>query len=569
MRTMAVMRAAGSSLGERHMQTSLEVLIVGAGPVGLLLASELQRQRVDHLVIERQPGRAYFCKALGVTPRTLEIFDDLNALEDAIDAGTWLTGVITFTNGAQTATQVMDRLPNGLPYGFLTLPQYETERILEATLRQHGGAVKYGVALDSFTERPDGVEARLIDLSGTTHSVSCRWLVACDGAHSRVRKQLGLPFEGGRYSSTYMLGDVEVSWDLPRGPSYRFNNVVEGQVINTVVAVPIPGFSQRYRLSTAMPEPKTPEGINGDSGSEAAEAPTLERLRDVMTPMLPAGARLSNLRWSSAYRISHRIVPRYSVGRVLLAGDAAHIHPPIGGQGMNTGLQDAHNLAWKLVLAARGRASSSLLESYSAERQPVGRDVVEHTDRAMQDARANRPLFQNPAQRESQLFIRYRESRLVRDDVSDQAASGDVDALPQAGDRAPDADGLSRPFMAHRIRLRDRLGCGRHVLLAFAAAETAAVDMVAAADLLDVLRRRLGDDLVTGTVIAAPDAPSSIGFERMARLFDTDGAFRRAYGARGGIVWLIRPDGHIGWRSDRPDRTRLDNYLDRLSALSA
>jgi 2-polyprenyl-6-methoxyphenol hydroxylase-like FAD-dependent oxidoreductase len=203
-----------------------------------------------------------------------------------------------------------------------------------------------------------------------------------------VRRTLGLDFPGDSYALTFVLGDVEVDWHLPRGYAFWFHQLVDGELRNMMVAVPVHGSWRRYRLSTAVPDE---EGAAGDRET----TPTLARLTEIATPMLPAGVRLSNLRWSSCYRISHRIVPRYSIGPVFLAGDAAHIHPPIGGQGMNTGLQDAHNLAWKLVLAARGWAAPGLLDSYSAERHPVGMEVVGQTSRAMDDAIANRPVLQD------------------------------------------------------------------------------------------------------------------------------------------------------------------------------
>jgi len=543
------------------MLSSTDVLVVGAGPVGLLLACELRRQGVNALLVERQPAPSYFCKALGVTPRTLEIFEDLGMAEEAIDAGVWLTGQTSFANGVETASQ--DLAVSGLPYGFLALPQYDTERILEACLRRHGGTVERGFTLTAFAQGTDDVQACFVDGTGAEHRVSCRWLVGCDGAHSVVRKGLGLAFEGDKYSMTFMLGDVDVGWDLPRGRVYRFAQVEDGQLTNLLVAVPVRGSPRRYRLSTAVPE-TTGEGVV-ELGAEAQDAPTLERLAAVAAPMLPAGTRLSDLRWSSTYRISHRIVPRYAMGRVFLAGDAAHIHPPIGGQGMNTGLQDAHNLAWKLVLAARGLAAPGLLESYSAERQPVGREVVEQTSRAMDDAIANRPVSQDPLARESQLFVHYRTSPLVRDDMP-AGAEADAEA-PRPGDRAPDADGLRRPFVARPIRLRDRLGRGRHLLLAYADAGTAGSDYAAFADLLDALRGRLGD-LAAGVVLLAPDA-RPVDLERIPFLSDAGDAFRRAYGARPGMVWLLRPDGHIGWRCDRPDSAGLLRFLDRIVSVPA
>jgi 2-polyprenyl-6-methoxyphenol hydroxylase-like FAD-dependent oxidoreductase len=541
------------------MRSSTDVLVAGAGPVGLLLACELQRQGVDHLLIDLRPEPSYFCKALGVTPRTLEIFEDLGVVEDAIDAGLWLRGMSTFVNGVASGS--LDMPAEDMPYGFLALPQYETERILEQCLERHGGAVRRGLALQSFEAGTEGVEARVADTTGAVRTVACRWLVGCDGARSSVRKGLGLSFEGDSYPMTFMLGDVEMDWDLPRGRSYRFQRIEDGQLTNVAVAVPVHGSTRRYRLSAAVPETI---GQDAGLGVEASEALTLERLAEVMSPALPPGARLSSLHWSSTYRISHRIVPRYSVGPVFIAGDAAHIHPPIGGQGMNTGLQDAHNLAWKLVLAARGLAAPGLLESYSAERQPVGRDVVEQTSRAMDDAIANRPILQNPAARESQLFIGYRSSALVEDDLADGAADA---SAPGAGDRAPDASGLTRPFAGHPIRLRERLGRGRHVLVGYIGAERADEASSALADLLQMLRRRMAD-LASGIAIVAPDAPLA-DRERIPPITDSGGDFVRAYGARSGMVWLVRPDGHIGWRCDQPSVEKLSNYLDRIAAAPA
>ena len=182
----------------------------------------------------------------------------------------------------------------------------------------------------------------------------------------------------------------------------------------------------------------------------------------------------------------------------------------------------------------------------------------------MDDAIANRPILQNPAARESQLFISYRSSALVQDDLADGATDPGV---PCAGDRSPDATGLRRPFVAHPIRLRERLGRGRHVLVGYVDARSADETCSGLADLLEALQRRAAD-LASGVAIIAPDAHPVDG-ERIPLLTDTGGDFVRAYGARGGMVWLVRPDGHIGWRCDRPSIGKLSNYLDRVLAAPA
>jgi 2-polyprenyl-6-methoxyphenol hydroxylase-like FAD-dependent oxidoreductase len=297
------------------MRTHADVLVVGAGPVGLLLAAELSRDGVDVLLIDRLATRSFFSKALGVTSRTLEIFDDLGIAHDAIDVGVWLRGIASFADGAPGPA--MD-IPADLPFGILSLAQFDTERVLEACLHRHGGAVSYGWTLTGFTEQTDGVRAQVTGPHGETQTIECRWLVGCDGAHSRVRATLGLDFEGGQYPQSFLLADLEVEWDLPRGRMYRFSRGAPGQPDSaSLVAIPVHGSPRRYRLSSVLPD--------GASSPGAEVAPTLEQVTATMASLWPHGTVLSSLRWSSVYRVSHRIVPAYSRGRVLLAGDAAHI----------------------------------------------------------------------------------------------------------------------------------------------------------------------------------------------------------------------------------------------------
>jgi 2-polyprenyl-6-methoxyphenol hydroxylase-like FAD-dependent oxidoreductase len=308
-----------------NVKASAEILIVGAGPVGLLLAAELRRDGVDVLLIEQMAQRTFFCKALGVTARTLEIFEDLGLVEEAIDAGVWLTGITVFNDGKPA--QAMEVPTAGLPYGALSLAQFETERLLEEGLHRRGGAVAYGWSLTGLVEQTEGVVAQLQSLEGHRQEVRCRWLVGCDGAHSNVRHLLNLNFEGSKFPQTFMLADLEVTWDLPRGPMYRFNQTAGKHPATSLVAVPVHGLPQRYRLSMIVPEPP---GASAQGEAEEAASPDLGEITERMTPLLPAGTGLAALRWSSRYRVSHRIVPAYSKGRIFLAGDSAHIHPPVG-----------------------------------------------------------------------------------------------------------------------------------------------------------------------------------------------------------------------------------------------
>jgi 2-polyprenyl-6-methoxyphenol hydroxylase-like FAD-dependent oxidoreductase len=533
------------------MNNTTQVLIAGAGPVGLLLATELARDGVDIVLIDRLPQRSFFCKALGVTPRTLEIFADLGIVQDAIDAGVWLHGISSFDDGKPSAA--MEVPEADLPFGSLSLAQFETERLLEACLRRHGGSVSYGWALTGFTAQTDGIRAQLQGPDGAERTIDCRFLVGCDGAHSKVRSILGLDFEGARYPQNFVLADLEVEWDLPRGRMYRFNHSGAGdqgslgnQGGTSLAAVPVHGSPRRYRLSMVVPGSET---IPPDSPAENPTPPTLEQVIALMAPLLPAGTRLSTLHWSSFYRVSHRIVSDYAQGRVFIAGDAAHLHPPVGGQGMNTGLQDAHNLAWKLALASTGLAAPGLLHSYSTERREVGLDVVENTSRSLNDVLAQR--VQLPGMRETQLLISYRGSTIVRDERPDAAT-----AMLAAGDRAPDAGGLRRRFVGQAFRLHERLGHGRHVLLGCIGDDPAMADMLA------LLRGLLGE-AARGFAIVPPGATPPER-EDLPVVVDAAGAFATAYASRPGMAWLIRPDLYIGWCSAAPTVAGLQSYLDLI-----
>lgn len=518
------------------MPIETDILIVGAGPVGLLLATELARDGVDVKIIDRMGQRSYFCKALGVTARTLEIFEDIGIVQDAIDAGVWLAGVTVFDNGARA--KALDVPSVGLPYGALSLPQYETERLLERALARHGKAVDYGWTFTGCQPVPDGIVAHAEDAAGNVREFRCRWLVGCDGAHSKVRGGLGLAFEGGKYPQTFVLADVEVDWDLPRGRAYRFLHSSDA-TLPSLVVIPIHGSVSRYRLSTIKPE---------QPGNDREASPSLERIEAIMSPSLPPGTRLRNMRWSSVYSVSHRIVPSYASGRVFIAGDAAHIHPPVGGQGMNTGLQDAHNLAWKLTLAARGIAAPGLLDSYSAERHPVGLDVVEETSRSMNEVLARGSP--QPGMRETQLLVGYRGSAIV-------SGSSGSQALVAPGDRAPDAAGLAQPHVAHAMRLRERIGGGRQLLVGYIGTDGQRLDTLAA--MHGALADALGDSSRT-LAITAPGASLPVQ-EAIPVCADAAREFETAYGAAPGGAWLIRPDGHVGWSSPSPTVDALKGHL--------
>ncbi len=476
-----------------------------------MTACELAYLKIPFRIIEAKERREHFCKAVGLSPRTLEVLDQRGLLDEARRRGLIFNALKT-----EVAGRVVEDLPSRhplLPYWPLSLEQPETEAILEERLNQWGRSVERGLALTGLSQERDSVVAELSDGS----LCSPRWVVGCDGAHSAVRKALGLPFEGERYPLTFVLGDVVLGWDRPHGDTWKIVALEDGEVRNVLAAIPLAGAKGRYRISLSAPPDWDP-----------VDRPSLELLTELARPMLPDGTTLSELRWSSTYHISHRIVPRYSQGRVFLAGDAAHIHPPIGGLGMNTGLQDAFNLAWKLAAVIQGRAGEALLETYSAERQPIGAQVVRVTSARMDRAIEGGEPEPEPPYFDTQLFLSYPEGPLVR-------GSG-PEGAPQPGERLPCVDGLVRPGAFGEMRALELLKPGKVQLFA--------PDRDRLASLLAAVPTPWRD-AVHGWEVRGEASPGDDG----STLWDSRGQWRKLVGP--GPV-LVRPDGHIGWRGEDP-----------------
>lgn len=507
-----------------------EVLVVGAGPVGLTMASELARHGVRCRIVDRAAEPSTYCRAIGVTPRTLELWDGMGIAQAMIDAGLWITGMRSVISGHPPFDTLRDL--SDLPFSALGLPQYATERILTQHLAGQGIAVERGVALDTLDQDAEGVTVRF---AGDATPQRFRHVIGCDGAHSTVRRALGIAFEGEAMPMTFMLGDVHMAMDLPRGLALRAVRLREDAAPDLFVAVPLPEPG-RYRVSMVAPDALVGEGGSGHGIQAEMKGPDLAALQAVADDLLPDRPVLSDLRWSSLFRISMRLAARYRAGRVFIAGDAAHIHPPTGGQGMNTGIQDACNLAWKLAAVMAGRAPATLLDSYEAERRPVGEDVIARTLEASMNF--GREGGKKPDRLEdTQVLVGYRGSAWVRDDAGSEG--------PRAGDRAPDAGGLRRQGVGFPLRLFEVLRGTEPVLLVQAPSDPATLPRIAGLRVVGI----------------GPDAPADLFGVSM--LQDADGAFAAAYGG-GGAAWLMRPDGYIAWRGPSADHPGLRDVLDRV-----
>ncbi|MFE9256326.1 FAD-dependent monooxygenase [Streptomyces sp. NPDC006879] len=535
------------------------MLIVGAGPVGLTAAVELRRRGVDCRLVDRLPARLPYAKAVGVQPRTLEIWDRMGLVRAALEAALPMRGQLIYANGVERA-RIELGLPPDVPYGFAALPQYETERILEEHLGRFGTRIERATTLVSFAQDSHGVLSRLTGPQGEELEVRSRYLVGCDGAHSVVRKSLGLTFEGGAFPEEYMLADVEVDWTLPPDYGVRATHRdAQGVVDDLLVCIPLPG-EHRYRVSAMVPpELSVQGGSTGRDevahGLEGGRAPGLQHIQAVLDRLAPEPTTASALRWSSVFRISHRLVDRYGKGRVFVAGDAAHIHPPTGAQGMNTGVQDAYNLAWKLALALTDTAHPELLASYDAERRPVGEEVVDRTVRhAVEGIEADSADPEDVLVREAQLLVGYPTSPVVGPATVAQAG-------PAAGERAPDCGGMTGSIATYPMRLFDLLRDRGHLLLLYAdAAEDAALLRELAA-----VSRGLSRGEVEPCTLLVPGVPAG-GFPGPVYR-DGAGEFRRGYGVERCAAFLVRPDGYLGTRLSPPSVAALSEHLEGVFRL--
>lgn len=489
------------------------VLIAGAGPTGLTLACVLARSGVSFRLVDAAPGPQPGSRGKGVQPRSLEVFDDLGVVERVLAHGRMAMPIrTTAADGRVTPSDAEPVARPDIPYpASLITPEWRIEETLRLRLAELGGAVEFGTALESFEQSDEGVSAVVVR-DGVAETVTARLLVGCDGGHSVVRKQAGIAFVGETRDAVRMIvADVEVD-GLDRDAWHMWRH--EDGMVN-LCPLPSTGVFQ-YQASIAP-------GQDPEPGLANMQA-ILDR-RSGRTDI-----RLHEPEWTSLWRANIRLVDRYRAGRVFLAGDAAHIHSPAGGQGMNTGIQDSYNLGWKLAAVANG-ASPALLDTYEAERRPVAAGVLALSNARLKDAIEQKGLVVRSDASTKQLGVGYRDSVLARDDR-------DETARLRAGDRAPDATGLRTP--EGERRLFDLTRGGRFTLLSFGAPP--------AIDALGL------------TTVHVVEEPAGLG-----DIADPEGHLADAYDAGAHTLVLIRPDGYIALISDVGDVSAVTGHLESIA----
>jgi 2-polyprenyl-6-methoxyphenol hydroxylase-like FAD-dependent oxidoreductase len=414
------------------MDQERPVLVVGAGPTGLTAAMELARLGVPVRIVDRAPAPSTTSKALAVQARTLELLRPRGVGEEMLRRGQRATGTAIYGRGRKLATVELDRIPGRYNH-ILLLPQAETEELLAARVRAHGVDVERGVELLSFDHDAHGVRAVLKDGDGGHETVHAAYLIGADGAHSGVRHALGLPFKGRALAQRYLLADLYLDGDVPEDQLSIF------LARNGYVAV-FPMTGRRFRFMATDPV----------SGAADDDVPELAALQDIWDHVSPLPARLRAPHWRSRFRINSRHVPALRAGRVFLGGDAAHVHSPAGGQGMNTGIQDMLNLAWKLALVHRGLAAPALLDTYHTDRVPVIAKLVRATETATKVWNSTNPVVHRMVTTMAPIalgrdFVQDKATAVLGETTASYrgspiaAGAGRLGGL-RAGDRVPDVD---------------------------------------------------------------------------------------------------------------------------------
>jgi 2-polyprenyl-6-methoxyphenol hydroxylase-like FAD-dependent oxidoreductase len=357
------------------MLPETDVLVVGAGPTGLLAAGDVADGLGSCTILERRSGESNLSRAAGVNARTLEELDARGIADDLVDSGLPIETMKLFGN----AVLDLSWLPSRFPF-MLTIPQYKTEQVLEERARALGTEIIPGAEVVGLCQDSDGVDLRVRSESGEVHTRRARYVIGADGVHSAVRTGLGLPFPGRAAVRSVILCDTQMTDPPP--------NELAAGASEDGFAVVMPFGDGWYRV------------IAWDRGRVLPDtAPVdLDEVRNVTRTVLGTDFGMHDPRWLSRFHSDERQVPRYRVGRVFLAGDAAHTHSPAGGLGMNTGLQDAANLGWKLCAFIRGRAPAAMLDSYHAERHPAGERTL-HTSGMLARAGQARPRTPGAARR--------------------------------------------------------------------------------------------------------------------------------------------------------------------------
>lgn len=525
-----------------------DVLVVGAGPVGLTAAAELRRRGVGVRCVDAAVHHNVSTKALGLQARTLELFERLGVIDEVVARGMPVRKFNILSEEHPIAHFDLGGLDTPYPY-LLMLPQNITEEILRDRLFQLGGLVEHGTELVAFGQDAGGVDA-VLRSDGRTETVRANWLIAADGAHSTVRHGLELQFEGGRFREDFTVADIQVDWSLPMDELFAFLN--HGDFIAY-----FPMVGGWHRVAVAHNTAPAPSG-----------EVTLGEVQDAIDRCGPHGARAVQIGDRSRFVINQRTVEKQSVGRIFLAGDAAHVNSVVGAQGLNIGVQDSFNLAWKLAAVSGAKAAPELLDTYAGERRPAATRIVKGTTRATRMTLLRPPLTVFARRRLAPLLLRRARVRsgvehaLSQLDISYRrpGAAITTGGPVLAGDRAPDAPlrPLGTAPTPAVTRLFEVIKRDEFSLLVVCSAKEAAARY-------DSIQRVTAEFPLVRPFLVLPDAePVQRSVNHAATMLaDVAGTLRAKYHIDDEAVLLIRPDGYLAFRQDHWAPIKFGQYLRR------
>ncbi len=505
----------------------VDVLIIGAGPTGLMMALEALRYGLTCRIIDKGTSYQDQSRAVAIQAQTLEIFGHVGLAESFLKAGLRVKAANPISSFRRLARVSFDILDSPYPF-ILSLEQAKTEKILEDHLSSMGVKVERGVELLKLHQGEGGVEALV-----TGETLHATWVVGCDGAHSQVRKELNLSFEGKAFSDIFSLADVRIQWDYPHDEFFVFLNA-EG----LMAAIPLPEPS-RYRLIFQLERcrdllKKNRSLPSGELREEMVAKPNIAEIQELLCKYAGSHVRVSDPSWCANFYINSRMVETYRKGSVFLAGDAAHIHSPVGGQGMNTGLQDAFNLAWKLALVHKKQAGKELLDTYDLERRAVGKKLLKATERASQMATLRNSVA--IALRNVALSCLMRMTFFRKFFVKMISQTGI--RYPGGVFRAPNASLMDQDKPTDLYTLWSK-STSFHLLI-FTGREMP--------DLTSIFEQIAHHPIIPIVIFQGDKLPLLPEGVRSCR--DPRGSAHRIYGVKGSRVVLIRPDLYIGYQAD-------------------
>lgn len=509
-----------------------DVIIAGAGPTGLALAAQLKRYGIDFVIFDKKETTTPFSKAIGVQARTLEIYEQIGLADDLVALGTITERARLIESGEIRAEVELTNIGTGMsPYPFLLIvEQGKHEKRLNDHLLSAGVEVRWNTELQDFTQDDGGTSATIKNSSGETETIEAKYLVGCDGSKSLVRHSLGLTFEGSTFERFFYVADVEIDWKF----SHDALQVCLAQ--STITAFfPMPGGTDRYRIVGTFPE-----GHQVDEGEILYEEIEKQIIADTSMDL-----DITKVNWFSVYKVHTRHANRFRKDRCFLAGDAAHIHSPAGAQGMNTGIQDGYNLAWKLAAVIKAGASENILETYNDERVKNAERLLKTTDRIFSLGASPEPVTAflrlhvvpyianflvglEVVQKAifpliSQIGINYRHSDLSVDETHFHI---------KAGDRMP-------YFTVDGTSIYDRLREPKFHLIVFSDGSGELPDL---------------ESYLTGIYPGLVDFHTVPLYPNIAETF----------GAKQSFMLLLRPDNYIGLQSAEVSAEKVEGYLEKV-----